>query len=104
TCSQRPWPGWSHHTLRVHCLEPVAGAVYFRTDYKAAGALAGGGEAADEGDRPLPRRDELPEPLLGGARPVHRQRSRLGLTTLEHRQLAQMRAARMAPAPDSLTA
>src|SRR5262245_27217996 len=36
----------------------------------------GGGQAADEGDRPLPWRDELPESVLGGARPVHSQRSR----------------------------
>jgi len=29
-----------------------------------AGAVAGGGQAADQGDRPVPRRDELPEPVL----------------------------------------
>src|SRR5581483_7982527 len=41
---------------------------------KPARALAQRGEAADEGDRPLPRRDELPLTLLGGARPRHRRR------------------------------
>src|SRR5581483_11294196 len=41
---------------------------------KPARALARRGEAADEGDRPLPRRDQLPLALLGRTRPRHRRR------------------------------
>src|SRR5262249_31989495 len=56
---------------RVPAAPPQAAALD-----EPAGALARGGQAADEGDRPVPWRDELPEPVLGSARPVHRQRSR----------------------------
>jgi len=59
---------------------------------------------SDEGDRAVPRRDELLEPVLSGARPFVATARGLALTVLEHRQLAQMRAARMAQAPESLTA
>src|SRR5262249_9070527 len=41
-----------------------------------AGAVARGGQAAHQSDRPVPRRGQLPELLLGGVGPVHRQRSR----------------------------
>jgi len=42
--------------------------------------------------------------VLSGARPFVATARGLALTVLEHRQLAQMRAARMAQAPESLTA
>src|SRR5207245_7585819 len=44
---------------------------------KSVGALVGGSEAADESDRSLSGRDQLPEYVLGGARsvPGGRQRS-----------------------------
>src|ERR1700694_2788621 len=37
---------------------------------ESVGAFVGGGAAADESDRPLPWRDQLPEYVLGGAGPV----------------------------------
>ena len=61
--------------LRCHRFVPAPPPQAAALD-EPAGALAGGGQAADEGDRPVPRRDELPELVLGGARPAHRQRSR----------------------------
>jgi hypothetical protein len=64
-------PAGALRAPRVPAPPPQAAALD-----EPAGALAGGGQAADEGDRPVPRRDELPELVLGGARPVQRQRSR----------------------------
>jgi hypothetical protein len=58
-------------------------------------AAVPGGEAADEGDRPLPW--AVLDLFIASARG-------LALTALEHRHLAQMRAARMAQTPDSPTA
>lgn len=61
--------------LSVHLAYPLRLRKRLRST-NLRGAVAGGGEEADEGDRPVPRRDQLPEPVLGRARPVHRQRPR----------------------------
>ncbi len=42
------------------------------------GAFVRRSAAEDEGDRPLPRRDQLPEPVLGGAGPVPGRGARTG--------------------------
>jgi transposase-like protein len=42
--------------------------------HEPARAIARRGQAANQGDRPLPGRDQLPHLGLGGARPLHHQR------------------------------
>jgi hypothetical protein len=95
------WPAEPRICRRSACTSPTRFVCASAALDEPARAIVGGGEEADEGDRPVPRREELPEPALGGAGPAHR--SARGLA-LEHRQLAQMRGARMGQPPDPLSA
>jgi putative transposase len=58
---------------------------------KPARAVAGRGQTPHQGDRPLPRRDQLSDARLGGARPLHHPR---------HQRHQVHRARTPTPAPD----
>lgn len=79
------WPDADRQRCTVHRLRNVL-AKLPRQDKELhrrieAGEVAGGGQTSDEGNWSVPRRDELPEPVLGGARPVHRECARARAAT-----------------------
>jgi hypothetical protein len=64
--------------LCVHLSYPLRLRAPVALD-EPAGALIGGGQATDQAERAVPRRDQLPEPVMGGPGPVHRQLPRVGV-------------------------
>jgi hypothetical protein len=59
-------------------------------------------DSPDQGDRPVPRRDQLPQPVLGGAGSVPGRCTRVGTERPGVSQVVQMKVARQQRA-DELT-
>jgi putative transposase len=80
-------------TAAAKCLADDLEALCVHLRYPTRHRRRCRGQASHQGDWPLPRRDQLPHPRLGGARPLHHPRQ-------ERRQVQRARAP--TPAPDAI--
>src|SRR5919197_1919131 len=69
-----PYPPAKTPTSASPAAWNQAASTAFHTGYQPARTLARGGQTPHQGDRPLPRRDQLPHARLGRPRPLHHPR------------------------------